>query len=325
MLHWQLSGKHKFLAQLFCFATAAHLIFLFIIFFLYRGDLYQRHLAVTIPLDANIVLMPFQKSLLGRGGSPKRSSVPSQQNDPVESDPENESATIEPEKVIEPTKTGQITTLDNGELARKKKARDGEIKRKKKLAREKKERALREKKKKELAKKKALEDKKNLEQKLAEDKKAAEEKKKLAQKLAEQKKTTDSKTTPKKPEQPEPVKEPQTAQPELEASNDINDPNIGVGGTGDGPFYVGQYDLETIQLAQAVAAEVAQVWHPPAGFKNKSCTVRCVLDWDGNMISLAFEQSSGSPVFDISVKQAITKMKFPKELYGKEIILPFTA
>ncbi len=333
MLHWQLSGKHKFLAQLFCIAAAGHSIALFLIFFVYRGDLYERRLTINIPLNAHIVLLPFQKSVLGHGSparpkSAQENSSPSQTIDPSdENDSDKESGSEEQTIESAIPLTGQKTFLDNGELARKKRAKEREIKRKKKLAQEKKEKALKEKKKKEEAKKKAIEEKKKAEQKAADEKKAAEEKKKQKQneeiaKKKEAQKVEPAKDTPIK-NQKNDSGAPDTRVP---SQGEFGEKGSEHDAPGDGePFYVGQYDLETLQLAQEVAAEIAQVWRPPAGFKNKNCTVRCVLDWDGTMISLAFEQSSGSTVFDISVKQAINKMKFPKELYGKEIILPFTA
>ncbi len=338
MLHLPLSGKHKYLAQLLCCVAAGHLIALFLIFFVYRGDLYERHLTINLPLDAHIVLMPFQKSLLGSGGGKpgrpkKQKTTETKQDDSFLDDgPDNDDSGVDslPSK-IQPSSTlsGQITTLDNGDFERKRKAREREKKRRKKLAREKREKALREKKKKDLAKKKAAEEKMRLEQKSAEDKKRAEKKKSdaaLAQE-AEKRQKEEQKKVEEQKKQAELKKTPAV---DIDLLNDVSGADQvegGDGGFGDGdqPFYVGQYDLETIQLAQQVAAEVATVWRPPAGFRNRSCTVRCILDWQGGITSLAFEQPSGSPVFDVSVKQAMHKMKFPKELYGKEIILPFTA
>lgn len=342
MLHWQLSGKHKFLTQLFCCAALGHLIGLILIFFIYRGDLYERHLSIIIPLDAHLVLLPFQKSLLGSGGRPlaRNASTGSDADaeaelesgsDKEDTDGESANSKIEPSNAL----LGQKTMFDNGALERKRRAHDRELKRLKKLARERKERALKEKKRREEARKKAAEEKK----KLAEEKKTAAEKKKADQKakdelkkLAAQKKIEDQKKSADQLKKPQCPNEHPEYPAESKTKADVSKGD-GVGqviegdvvGQGDQPFYIGQYDLETIQLAQQVAAEVAEVWRPPAGFKNRACTVRCILDWEGIITTLSFDQASGSPVFDVSVKQAMHKMKFPKELYGKEIILPFTA
>lgn len=93
-----------------------------------------------------------------------------------------------------------------------------------------------------------------------------------------------------------------------------------------GPIYLGQNDLDNLEIAQSIREEVANVWRPPTGLGvGRQCKVKVIVDWDGAIKELTFEESSHIAAFDISVRLAVQQMKFPKAVFGKELILPFVA
>jgi hypothetical protein len=93
-----------------------------------------------------------------------------------------------------------------------------------------------------------------------------------------------------------------------------------------GPIYLGQDDLDNLEIAHSIREEVANVWRPPTGLGvGRQCKVKVIVDWDGAIKELTFEESSTIAAFDISVRLAVQQMKFPKAVFGKEIILPFVA
>lgn len=92
------------------------------------------------------------------------------------------------------------------------------------------------------------------------------------------------------------------------------------------PIYLGQNDLDNLEIAQSIREEVANVWRPPAGLGvGRQCKVKVVVDWDGAIKELTFEEPSHVAAFDVSVRLAVQQMKFPKAVFGKELILPFAA
>jgi|GEM_PF-6251858 hypothetical protein len=88
--------------------------------------------------------------------------------------------------------------------------------------------------------------------------------------------------------------------------------------------YVGQQDLNALELRQELLQEIEQAWRPPVGLAtNKICKVRVLVDWKGKAEDIVFEESSQIVAFDASVRHALLTMQFPKSSYGKELILPF--
>lgn len=92
------------------------------------------------------------------------------------------------------------------------------------------------------------------------------------------------------------------------------------------PIEIGALELDALELAQNIREEVVRVWQPPAGLAiGRQCTIKLLLDWQGNIEDLTIAESSTVPAFDTSVKLAVRAMKFPKAVFGKELILPFGA
>jgi outer membrane biosynthesis protein TonB len=90
------------------------------------------------------------------------------------------------------------------------------------------------------------------------------------------------------------------------------------------PIYIGQNELDNLEISEAVREEVVRVWQPPLGLAlGRQCRVRLLIDWDGAVKEMDIEESSQVPAFDASVKLAVREMKFPKTVFGKELILPF--
>ena len=90
------------------------------------------------------------------------------------------------------------------------------------------------------------------------------------------------------------------------------------------PVFVGQYDLDALELCQAVRDAVEHVWRPPAGMNpDASCKVRVLVGWDGHVEAVTVEQSSRVAAFDASVRHALLQLELPKNAYGKELVIPF--
>lgn len=89
-------------------------------------------------------------------------------------------------------------------------------------------------------------------------------------------------------------------------------------------IHAGQADMDALEVAQAIRSTIESTWSPPAGVaEGKGCKVRVLVGWDGKAKEIVFEESSNVVAFDISVRCALISMEFPKNTYGKELILPF--
>lgn len=93
----------------------------------------------------------------------------------------------------------------------------------------------------------------------------------------------------------------------------------------DDVVYIGQHDLDVLELHDAIRSEIERAWRPPVGLAiGKSCRVKVLVDWSGKIDELSFEESSHVVAFDTSVRHALLKMKFPKVAYGKVLVIPFS-
>jgi len=89
-------------------------------------------------------------------------------------------------------------------------------------------------------------------------------------------------------------------------------------------LYLGQADLDALQIQDAISHEILNHWKPPTGLANNvSCQIKVQLGWEGKISSVAVQESSGIVIFDISARTAAGKMQLPKWAWGKELIITF--
>jgi len=165
---------------------------------------------------------------------------------------------------------------------------------------------------KEVKKKKLVEKKDPVKKKPEPEKKKPVEKKKPIKK---EKKTTEKKIEkePAKPEQVQPVQEKkEELVQEGKTGNEVEE------------IVIGQQEYEVMQLYQEIHDELSTYWHPPAGFNPKKQAILLVsLGQDGAIVQLQVEQPSGILVYDMAARMAVSKAKFPKNIWGQQLRLHF--
>ena len=100
----------------------------------------------------------------------------------------------------------------------------------------------------------------------------------------------------------------------------------GIGEGWDNPdvLYVGQQEMDALQMQDYIQQEMAQHWSPPAGMrKNIFCVIKITIAFDGSISAIEVEQSSGVLIFDGAAKRAASQLTPPAWAYGKEISLTF--
>lgn len=89
-------------------------------------------------------------------------------------------------------------------------------------------------------------------------------------------------------------------------------------------LYVGQQEMDALQMQDYIQKEMAQHWSPPVGMRNDiSCEVKIMVACDGTIQKLEIDQSSGVMLFDDAAKRAAWKLTPPQWAYGKELTLTF--
>lgn len=92
------------------------------------------------------------------------------------------------------------------------------------------------------------------------------------------------------------------------------------------PIYIGREEKEMLEVQQAIADDIKQVWKAPVGFIwEKPCKVRVSIDMKGSAREVVIEEPTGIPVVDISIANALESALFNSLVRGKEIILFFEA
>jgi outer membrane biosynthesis protein TonB len=288
---WRQPARHKkynFLLKLIGISTAFHLVVLFIWLFVYKGDLFTH----TIQLNqsaATIFFLPFQKTVASSSGVTGSGSGAAQQsNKGAEHGADfkvvNVGANQENSAHAVAAQESKTTMITNSGWQRKKKAAEQK-------------------------KKGAQKQNKKVSAKKVE--KVTPEKKVPAKK---ENKTVE----PTKPEEKAPVVVP------VQQSDAPAGVPGGEGAEQGSVMYAGQLDMEALELREAIREEVEQKWRPPLGLAcGRGCKVRVLIDWSGHVQDIVFEESSQVVAFDQSVRHALLSMTFPKNSYGKELILPF--
>jgi TonB family protein len=282
----QLSLKVKiFLGSVLC-----HVLVLFSLFVLYRGN-EQYHILITgsmINTDVPIVFLPMHKSFKKYGG-PGSQGVATQSSH----------AAQEPKQTI-PIKKQTVAlslTEPKSNPSRRPKAPQHELRKKNKKS-----------------KKEVL------------TKEDARKNSKTSKKIAED---TSKRNSPTKQEpkievekQKQVVEVPAQATDSLKAQEAVS--HHADIQAAENVLYVGQQEMDALQLQDYIQHEMAQHWSPPAGMRNDlSCIVKITVAFDGTIQTLEIEQSSGVMLFDDAAKRAAWKLTPPQWAFGKELTVTF--
>lgn len=89
-------------------------------------------------------------------------------------------------------------------------------------------------------------------------------------------------------------------------------------------LYVGQLEMEALQIQEYIQQEIVQHWCPPPGIrKDIYCTIKVIVGLDGKVSKIDLERPSGVLLFDGAAQRAATKLNPPKWVYGKELSITF--
>lgn len=92
----------------------------------------------------------------------------------------------------------------------------------------------------------------------------------------------------------------------------------------DNVVYVGQAEMEALQLQEFIQNEMAAHWTPPAGIRSDAqCIVKILVSHDGKNNQIVLEQPSKILLFDSAARRAATQLQPPQWAYGKEILITF--
>ena len=169
---------------------------------------------------------------------------------------------------------------------------------------------------------------KKIADKQAADKAAAQAKSKAeadkkAEDLAQEKAAQEEKNvpTPELAVVEEKIIEPLIAQEkdnkaELQDDDDEDDIDL------DSISFVGSQDLEMMQIKEQIQLEVVKYYKPPVGIAKKAvCELVVIVGLGGKAERVTVKKGSGSLANDMCARAALLKVKFPKEVIGKEIIV----
>jgi TonB family protein len=90
------------------------------------------------------------------------------------------------------------------------------------------------------------------------------------------------------------------------------------------PMYLGQEEWYSLQVQEALQAELVKHWNVPAGLATDlMCQVAVVVNRQGVIEKVRIIESSGVLAFDISARTAASKMQLPLIARGKEFVITF--
>ena len=88
--------------------------------------------------------------------------------------------------------------------------------------------------------------------------------------------------------------------------------------------YVTHKELRGIELENAVQAAVQEVWAPPIGVDQAIMSeVQVTVGWDGKLVESKILKLSEIVIYDVAVQEALEDIKFPRQVWGKEIKIAF--
>lgn len=289
VLHWQLLHWLKGLSlatRVGIFSCLGHLLLLFALFVVYKGNgVYNVIISSTmINTDAKIVYMPLHRS---KQAAQKSTSAR------ASSLKSSSSAAPKAQNKIDNGPSTTIVTRKNPKpvSASKKKNKEEKIKAKKATS------------------------------KIVESKKVVEEKKEISKAEVAKPEVKPKDVEPIKPAQEikeEPKVETQTNTTSENAVATNVDQNV------ENVVYVGQAEMEALQLQEFIQNEMAAHWTPPAGIRSDAqCMVKIIVSHDGKNNQIVLEHPSKILLFDSAARRAAAQLQPPQWAYGKEILITF--
>ena len=89
-------------------------------------------------------------------------------------------------------------------------------------------------------------------------------------------------------------------------------------------LYVGQAEMEALQVQEYIQQEMAQHWSPPAGIRSDAeCILKVIIGHDGEIAQIIIEKTSGILLFDGAARRAASQLQPPQWAYGKELAITF--
>ena len=308
VLHWQLLKWLKGLSlgtKIILISTLGHLWVLFSLFVLYKGSS-PYNVVVTstmINTDVPVVFMPLHKSLNKSSGGQKQRGVDQKNGKSMTQSSAQDLTTAKTVKekaatiLVEPIRSNPSTS-------------SGRAEKKKKVTKDKKQsqkEVKADQKKKKLADAKALADKKKSDREVFDKEQKKEKESISARPELVEGFERDKKLVEQKSLQPQPLSLNADAAPD-----------------GDNVLYVGQQEMEALQMQDYIQQEMAQHWSPPSGMrKDLMCIVKVIVAFDGTLARIDLEQPSGVLLFDGAAKKAASQLQPPRWAYGKELSITF--
>lgn len=88
--------------------------------------------------------------------------------------------------------------------------------------------------------------------------------------------------------------------------------------------YVTHKELRGLQLERALQQAVQEVWSPPVGIdESVASEVQVTVGWDGVLVESQVIKLTNIVIYDVAVQEALEEIKFPREVWGKEIKIAF--
>lgn len=88
--------------------------------------------------------------------------------------------------------------------------------------------------------------------------------------------------------------------------------------------YMGRDEYAAYQLQQFLQEQIDRCWSPPVGTSSDLvCTMKVAIGKEGIIQLIDTEESSRVLIYDIAARNALSEIKFPKQLWGKEIRITF--
>jgi outer membrane biosynthesis protein TonB len=90
------------------------------------------------------------------------------------------------------------------------------------------------------------------------------------------------------------------------------------------PMQVGTLELQELQMQEYINEQMAQHWHPPAGFDEQlECQLRLIINLQGKIKQIVIDKTSGTRAYDAAAQLAAVALEIPRWAYGKELSLTF--
>lgn len=90
----------------------------------------------------------------------------------------------------------------------------------------------------------------------------------------------------------------------------------------DNVIFVGYEQLDECVVSSKIQQSIQQCWTPPVGVAPETtCQMRVTISAQGAATDVMLEQGSGIVVYDISARQALRQVIYPKEVWNKTITI----